>query len=132
MAEQLILSEWCACGHHVDEHRATGECNPCGAAGEGENAYPRCARFESLAVLRQHVQPNVSVRLIKVGVNMGDHGQDVAYPVEISPEETLRDAAIRLIDTGDRWTRTDYSWRLEVQLVEPTHSQTQSITREPF
>lgn len=62
--------------------------------------------------------PGVSVRLIKVGVNMGDHGQDVAHTVEVLPEETLHDAARRLLNTGDRWT-SDYSWRLEVQLVEP-------------
>ena len=59
------------------------------------------------------------MRLIKVGVNMGDHGQDVAHTVEVRPEETLHDAARRLLDTGDRWSSTDYSWRLEVQLVEP-------------
>lgn len=46
-------SPYCTCGHHQSEHRKGGdECNPCGANGEGEDASPNCARFESVSDVR--------------------------------------------------------------------------------
>ena len=60
----------------------------------------------------------VSVRLVKVGVHMGDHAQDVVTTVEVRREETVVDAALRLMG-GNRWASPNYEWRLEVQLVEP-------------
>lgn len=59
------------------------------------------------------------MHLVKVGVYMGDHAQDVVTAVEVLPGETLHDAARRLLSNGDHWTGPDFSWRIEVQLVEP-------------
>lgn len=60
----------------------------------------------------------VSVRLVKTGVYMGDHAQDVVVTVEVRPDETLHEAAERLL-TQHGASQPDYEWRLEVQLVEP-------------
>jgi len=37
----------CACGHdRLRHYNGTGACNPCGASGIGEDAYPNCAEWE--------------------------------------------------------------------------------------
>jgi hypothetical protein len=55
----MNFAKWCTCGHDISAHRGgTGECNPCGASGVGEDAYPTCARFESIgSVMAQRALP---------------------------------------------------------------------------
>lgn len=57
--QRINPAEWCDCGHHLSAHRPTGECNPCGAVGVGEDAYPGCAQFVRLTADEpQRVQPS--------------------------------------------------------------------------
>jgi dTDP-glucose pyrophosphorylase len=73
---------------------------------------------------------DVSVVLIKTGVNMGDHAQDVWKAVEVGTDESLHEAANRLLSVKQwHWETAaverqnvldpQYEWRLEVRLVEP-------------
>jgi hypothetical protein len=63
--------------------------------------------------------------LTKVGVNMGDHAQDVVRAVEVSPDETVQEMANRVLSV-DKWVPQgpvgfdyQYDWYLIVRLVEP-------------
>jgi hypothetical protein len=61
----------------------------------------------------------VSVLLVETGVNMGDHGQDVITAVEVRDDETLVDAANRLLAPAYAGDVKHYAWRLEVRVVQP-------------
>lgn len=77
---------------------------------------------------------SVSVRLVKVAVNCGDHGQDIVRTVEVRPDETLSEVAARLLGAFSQWTSPDYDWRLEVQLVEPAPQRAEPVVddMDPF
>lgn len=68
--------------------------------------------------------PEVSVTLTKVGVNFGDHGQDVITSVALLPGETVEEAATRLLHNEVRSSlkgkyAPDYTWYLTIRLIEP-------------
>lgn len=61
---RINLSEWCTCGHSIVEHLGwpvKHACNPCGASGIGENAYPNCARFEPLSEIVDKAQGHEAI-----------------------------------------------------------------------
>ena len=69
------------------------------------------------------IQPEIAVRLVKVNVNCGDHAQDIVQSVAVRPDETITEAAARLLTRSSHWgfdeACAEYDWRLEVQLVRP-------------
>lgn len=77
-----------------------------------------------LALVPMASPPEVAVRLVKVNVSYGDHGQDVIQSVAVRPDETITEAAARLL-VSPHWvpdtTRAEYDWRLEIQLIRPAY-----------
>ncbi|ERG63499.1 hypothetical protein L332_03390 [Agrococcus pavilionensis RW1] len=68
----------------------------------------------------------VSALVVEVGVNMGDHAQDVTRAVEVRRDETVGEVVDRLL-TSSQWVSLQMghqqmpqtSWRLELRAVEP-------------
>lgn len=71
----------------------------------------------------------VSALVVEVGVNMGDHAQDVVRAVEVSRDETVGEVVDRLL-TSDAWVGLTLghqpvakpTWRLELRAVEAVQS----------
>lgn len=68
----------------------------------------------------------LSVMLVKEGVFMGDHAQDVVTAVEVRDDETIAEAAARLLRRQEYTSypmsshmAAQYDWRLEVRMVQP-------------
>ena len=69
----------------------------------------------------------VSVLLVQVGVNMGDHGETVTKAVEVDVWETVGSMVDRLLSEpkfvpgspGGTKRVLNPSWRLEIRAVEP-------------
>lgn len=62
----------------------------------------------------------VSVMLVEVGANMGDHAQDVFRAQEVDPSETVGELAERLLLSKGWGSRSfDYQSRIEIRVAEP-------------
>lgn len=66
----------------------------------------------------------VSVHLIEVAQNCGDHAQDFTSAVEVRDDETLTEAANRLMKPRYPGQTQHYTYRLEVRLVQPAPATT--------
>lgn len=62
---------------------------------------------------------NVSAILVEVGVNMGDHGQDVYSAQEILPGETVEAFANRLLKPRYPGNGQHYTYRIELRIIQP-------------
>lgn len=60
---------------------------------------------------------NISAHLIEVGVNMGDHGQDVTRAVEVLPEETVEHMVERLLKPRYAGDTTHFIWLVPAGLL---------------
>jgi hypothetical protein len=60
----------------------------------------------------------ISALSVEVGVNMGDHGQDVVKAIEVRDGETVRDLMDRAIPRS-KWTQRKYEHHLVLRFVEP-------------
>lgn len=80
----------------------------------------------------------VVARLVRVGVNMGDHAQDEVTMQEVLPDETVQEMVDRLLGRSeyragvmvrvpDEWTT-----RVELQLVQPVGWQPHRSDDPPF
>ena len=63
---------------------------------------------------------NVNVILTEVGVNMGDHAQDVHTALEVSPGTTIQDL-VETVLTSDH----DYGNYLTIRLARPIGGESQ-------
>ena len=72
----------------------------------------------------------INALLVKVGVNMGDHGQDVTTALAVSPDESVADLVGRALRSQEyRWDAETKAggtvpiaqpeWRIELRLVTP-------------
>lgn len=63
---------------------------------------------------------DLNILLVKQGVNMGDHAQDVTRAVSVLPDETVREVAERLLASRS-WSGTptfEADWYLVIRLAE--------------
>ena len=76
----------------------------------------------------------ISVLLTHVGVNMGDHAQDITKAVEIRDDEKFGDAIRRLLQSDSIYLRRpQYEQYLTIRLVEPaTPDPAFDTTEAPF
>ena len=64
------------------------------------------------------------VTLTRVGVNMGDHGQDVTTAHAIRQGESVAEMVDRLLVKQSPYSRIDYDHFLTIRLVKPDEDET--------
>jgi hypothetical protein len=68
--------------------------------------------------------PKVSIEFVKVGVNMGDHAQDVHNVLECDPNMTIGELALKVL--GKRpWHLRDYDSFILIRRVRPLNEEGQ-------
>lgn len=62
---------------------------------------------------------SISVSYTKVGVNLGDHAQDVINMIEVGPDETVESLVRRTIESRATWSESPYADYLTIRIVKP-------------
>jgi hypothetical protein len=76
----------------------------------------------------------ISATYVEVGVNFGDHGQDVTTAVEVLPDDTVRDLMERVISRS-KWSERKYANHIVLRFIQPVPRHAESAptsTPEPF
>jgi hypothetical protein len=73
--------------------------------------------------LAERAAPTIQVTQTRVGVNFGDHGQDVTTGIEVDPDTTVADLVAHTLMKSGPWTsdgvQPDYEGYVTIRLAKP-------------